>query len=65
MKILLNGEEREVNAARLSEVLVELGFAGATIATAVNGDFVPAAERTNTELAEGDRLEVVAPQQGG
>lgn len=65
MKILLNGEPREVNATRLSDVLIELGFEGATIATALNGDFVPAAERANTELAEGDRLEVVAPQQGG
>lgn len=65
MKILLNGEPREVNATRLSDVLIELGFGGATIATALNGDFVPAAERANTELTEGDRLEVVAPQQGG
>jgi len=65
MKILLNGEEREVSATRLSDLLIELGFEGATIATALNGDFVPATERTNTELADGDRLEIVAPQQGG
>lgn len=65
MKILLNGEEREVSATRLSDLLIELGFEGATIATALNGDFVPATERANTELADGDRLEIVAPQQGG
>lgn len=65
MKILLNGEEREVSATRLSDLLIELGFEGATIATALNGDFVPATERAATELADGDRLEIVAPQQGG
>lgn len=65
MKISLNGEPREVNATRLSDVLAELGLADARVATAVNGQFVPAAGRAATELAEGDRLEVVAPQQGG
>lgn len=65
MKISLNGAPHEVLATRLSEVLAELGLAEARIATAVNGDFVPAPARAATELAEGDRLEVVAPQQGG
>jgi sulfur carrier protein len=65
MKISLNGEPREVRAARLSEVLAELGLADARVATAVNGDFVPAAARERTALVDGDRVEVVAPQQGG
>ena len=65
MKISLNGEPREVTTTRLSDVLAELGFADARVATAVNGEFVPASGRHNTELAEGDRIEVVAPQQGG
>ncbi len=65
MRIMLNGAPHEVRATRLSEVLVELDLADARIATAVNGDFVPASSRAATELAEGDRVEVVAPQQGG
>ncbi len=65
MKISLNGEPREVSATRLSDVLAELGFADARVATAVNGQFVPAVGRAGMELAEGDRLEIVAPQQGG
>jgi sulfur carrier protein len=65
MKIWLNGASRDVRATRLSEVLVEIGMADAKVATAVNGDFVPAAGRESTRLAEGDRVEVVAPQQGG
>jgi thiamine biosynthesis protein ThiS len=39
--------------------------AGRKIATAVNGRFVAAAARPRTELADGDRIEVVAPMQGG
>ena len=65
MKISLNGEPREVTAARLSDVLAELGLADAKVATAVNGEFVPVIGRDRMDLAEGDRLEVVAPQQGG
>ena len=65
MKITLNGAPHEVRSTRLSEVLAELGFADARVATAVNGDFVPATGRARTELGEGDRVEIVAPQQGG
>jgi len=65
MKIVLNGEPRDVRAPRLTAALAELGFGGATVATAINGSFVPAPARDATELAEGDRLEVVAPRQGG
>lgn len=65
MKISLNGEPREVTATRLSDVLAELGLADAKIATAVNGQFVPVIGRDRMDLAEGDRLEIVAPQQGG
>jgi sulfur carrier protein len=65
MMITLNGAPHDVRATRLSDVLAELGLAGARVATAVNGDFVPAAGRDRTVLSEGDRVEVVAPQQGG
>jgi sulfur carrier protein len=65
MKIVLNGEPREVRAPALDAALDELGFGRATVATAVNGRFVPAPARAATVLAEGDRLEVLAPRQGG
>ena len=65
MKISLNGEPREVTATRLSDVLAELGLADAKVATAVNGEFVPVIGRDRMDLAEGDCLEIVAPQQGG
>ena len=65
MRILVNGASREVRAADLSAALEELGYGGTVIATAVNGEFVPAAERDAARLAEDDELEVLAPMQGG
>ncbi len=65
MKIQVNGEKQEVSATSLQEILNELGFADAKIATAVNEEFVPAAARQSCQLEAGDRLEIVAPRQGG
>ena len=65
MKIILNGDARDVHASSLSAALDELGFGGAVVATAVNGEFVAASVRAETSLAEGDALEVLAPMQGG
>ncbi len=65
MKIKLNGETTEIASVTVASALEELGYAGAKIATAVNEDFVPASQRDATKLADGDRLEVVAPMQGG
>jgi sulfur carrier protein len=65
MRILVNGDSRDIRAADLSGALEELGYGGAVVATAVNGEFVPSAERQAAHLAEGDRVEVLAPMQGG
>jgi len=65
MRILVNGASREIGAADLSGALEELGYGGAVVATAVNGEFVPAAERRTSRLSDGDRIEVLAPMQGG
>ena len=65
MQIILNGELREVRATRLVDLMDELGFAGARVATAVNESFVAAGDRAGVTLSGGDRLEVVAPMQGG
>jgi sulfur carrier protein len=65
MKILVNGASRETAASDLAGVLAELGYSSAHVATAVNGQFVPSGSRQATALTEGDRLEVLAPMQGG
>lgn len=65
MKIEVNGTAHEVTAATLDAALAELGWAEARVATALNGEFVPKASRSATRLQNGDRLEVLAPMQGG
>ena len=65
MRILVNDAWRETVAAELSAVLEELGYGEAVVATAVNGEFVAVGVRPRTRLAEGDRVEVLAPMQGG
>ena len=65
MKILVNGAWRETGAVDLAAALQELGYSDAVVATALNGEFVPAGSRTGARLTEGDRLEVLAPMQGG
>ena len=65
MKIIVNGDARDVIAASLDAALDELGFQEAVVATAVNGQFVSALARPETSLVDGDRIEVLAPMQGG
>lgn len=65
MNILVNGRQREVAAADLLSLLDELGYCNAVIATALNGEFVPNTARASARITEGDRLEIVAPMQGG
>ncbi len=65
MKIIVNSVPHEISDVVLSVALVDLGFTGAAIATALNGQFVPRDAHVTTTLSEGDRLEVLAPMQGG
>ena len=65
MTLLLNGAPQDIAATTLAEALAELGYAGKIVATAENGEFVPARKRAETALSDGDRIEVVAPMQGG
>jgi sulfur carrier protein len=65
MRILVNGGWRETGARELEAALEELGYGSAVVSTAVNGEFIAAGARAERLLAEGDRLEVLAPMQGG
>ncbi|PLS21361.1 sulfur carrier protein ThiS [Neptunicoccus cionae] len=65
MKLQLNGAMIETQAKMLDGLLEEQGFTGAKIATAVNGEFVPASARATQSLSDGDLVEVLAPMQGG
>ena len=65
MRLVINGETRDVEATTLSSTLEALDFAKAKVATALNGEFVPARARAATAVKEGDRIEILAPRQGG
>jgi sulfur carrier protein len=63
--ITVNGEVTETQARTLAELVAVCGFAETQVATALNGDFVARAARVATLLREGDKVEIVAPRQGG
>ena len=65
MKILVNGAWRDTGAVDLAAALHEMGYGEAVVATALNGEFVPAGLRPAARLTDGDRIEVLAPMQGG
>ncbi|RWD42139.1 sulfur carrier protein ThiS [Mesorhizobium sp.] len=65
MKLTVNGQDHEVAAETLAALLAELDFQGGWLATALNGDVVPARERDRCRLTEGDRIEILSPMKGG
>ena len=65
MKLVINGETREVVADTLAALMAELDYEGAWLATARNGEVIPAMERPRCSLADGDRIEILSPMKGG
>lgn len=65
VEIVVNGEARRTAQRSLAALLDELGYGGQHIATAQNGEFVPARRRAETAIGPGDEIEIVAPRQGG
>ena len=65
MRIIVNGDQHDIDSETLALALDRLGYGGKKIATAVNGRFVSATARPKLKLADGDKVEVVAPMQGG
>jgi sulfur carrier protein len=65
MKILVNGDWRDTASHDLASALKDLGYGDSVVATALNGEFVATDSRSGAALTEGDRLEVLAPMQGG
>jgi sulfur carrier protein len=65
MLLIVNGERRETSATRVDALLGELDYAGSHLAVAVNYDVVPRARWAETELNDGDAVEILTPRQGG
>ncbi|MCX8666486.1 sulfur carrier protein ThiS [Acetobacteraceae bacterium B3987] len=62
--IQVNGKAHAL-VASFSTLLEELGLEKAVVATALNGDFIPAGQRDQIILKAGDQIEILAPMQGG
>jgi len=65
MKIIVNREDHDLDATTLDELMAQLGYEGGWLATAVNGELVHREERGEFLLTDGDRIEILAPMQGG
>ncbi|WP_422376029.1 sulfur carrier protein ThiS [Roseibium sp.] len=65
MKLIINGEARDVKSATLDLLLEELDYEHAFLATARNGELVSSEVRNACALREGDRIEILSPMQGG
>jgi sulfur carrier protein len=64
-RLVVNGAPADTDAGTLAELVAQMGFAENAVATALNGQFVARALRARTPLAAGDKVEIVAPRQGG
>lgn len=65
MQIDLNGQSLTTRATTLAALIEEQGFDAASVATALDGAFIPRALRPTTPLPAGARVEVLSPMQGG
>ena len=65
MRVIVNGEPREVSSARVDALLSELEYEGTHFAIAVNFDVLPKSRWAETPLRPGDEIEIITPRQGG
>jgi sulfur carrier protein len=67
VKVVVNGEERDLRPGTTVAQLVESapGAAGRGVAVAVDAEVVPRSAWATTRLSEGQRVELLAPIQGG
>ncbi len=66
MNLTINGDTRELVAPlTVAELLVQMALAGKRLAVERNGEIVPKGQHATTELADGDRLEIVVAVGGG
>lgn len=65
-QVTLNGEPHTLDEdATLADLVAALGQAPQSLATAVNGEFVPRAARAGLRLREGDAVFTFQPITGG
>ena len=65
MRVIINGESREIAANSVAALLSELDYEGTHFAVALNYDVVPKSRWRDTPLNAGDEIEIITPRQGG
>jgi sulfur carrier protein len=64
--LVINGEPRQFSSPlSLAQLMDSLSMAGKRIAIEKNGEIVPRSEYGETQLRDGDRLEIVVAVGGG
>ena len=65
VKIVLNGEDREITASNVAALIEVIGLDGRKVAVELNREIVPRSLYLATGLTDGDRLEIVHFVGGG
>ena len=65
MRVIVNGEAREIASVRVYALLSELEYEGTHFAIALNFDVLPRSRWAETALQTGDEIEIITPRQGG
>ena len=65
MRVIVNGEPREISATRVDALLGELEYEGTHFAIALNYDVLPKSRWAETAIKTGDEIEIITPRQGG
>jgi sulfur carrier protein len=65
MRVIVNGEQREIASVRVDALLSELEYEGTHFAIALNYDVLPRSRWAQTQLKNGDEIEIITPRQGG
>jgi len=65
MQLIVNGKAMTITSMRVDALLRELEYEGTHYAVAVNYRVLPRARWNETELRDGDKVEILTPRQGG
>jgi sulfur carrier protein len=66
ISVIVNGAPQRLDAgATVADLLARMDVAGKRVAVERNGEIVPKSRHRETQLADGDRLEIVVAVGGG
>ena len=65
MRVIVNGQAREISSRSVDALLAELDYEGTHFAIALNYDVLPKSRWAQTPINNGDEIEIITPRQGG